>query len=90
MSRRRSIRLLVLSAMAVLSLVMHQGIGLAAQGGNGITQDKVLKKFNLMTIAEQKAAAKLAQELGVPGVAVIGAATALPLPGLEGPGGVAN
>ena len=91
MSSRRWLKvpIVLLGAVAALSLVMDQGIGLAAPGGKTVTQDQVFKKFNRVTPAEQKAAAKRTQELGMlPGVAGMAVAPTAPLPGLEGPGGV--
>ncbi|MBI5017213.1 MAG: hypothetical protein HZB55_17240 [Deltaproteobacteria bacterium] len=72
---RLPLRLLI--AAAALSLGMNLGICVAADGGNGpakggkgVTHDEVMKKFNKVSPAEQKAAAKRARGAGLlPGVA---------------------
>ena len=71
-----------LALVAALSLGIGPGVCEAAQGGKGVKHDQVLKKFNKVTRAEQKAAAKRAKDLGLlPGVAGAPAAVTPPDPG---------
>jgi hypothetical protein len=68
--RRFKVPVLLLWAAAALSLGIGPGICAAAPGGKGVTHDQVLKKFDKVTRADQKAAAKRAKDLGLkPGAA---------------------
>ncbi len=90
MTRRWKVPTLVAWGIVALSLAIGPAVCSAAPGGNGVKQEQMLKKFNKVTPAEQKAAAKRAQDLGLlPGVAGMAPfAAAAPLPGIDGPGGI--
>ena len=60
-----------------------------ATADKGNSLDKILKQRGKIPPSEQKAAAKRARALGMkPGASGVAAPAALPLPGIEGPGGV--